>query len=93
MTLNEGQAVISQFKKERQVQKFLVSATGVETWEEVKTALTPYWTSQEKIEGLIGCLSTQKGGARRGAVAVPLQIIRYVENAKETLISRVSRTT
>ena len=83
MTLNEGQAVISQFKKERQVQKFLVSATGVETWEEVKTALTPYWTSQDKIEGLIGCLSTQKGGARRGAVAVPLQIIRYVENAKE----------
>ena len=59
--------MISQFKKERMVQKHLVSAAGLETWEEFKDEFTAYWSSQEKIEGLIGCLPVAaRGGARRG---------------------------
>ncbi|KAK3247378.1 hypothetical protein CYMTET_43121 [Cymbomonas tetramitiformis] len=52
----EGGNMINQFKKERMVQKHLVSAAGLETWEEFKEESTAYWSSQEKIEGLIGCL-------------------------------------
>jgi hypothetical protein len=62
MTLQEGGNIITQFKKERQVQKHLVSAAGVETWEEVKAMLGPYWCSQEKVEQLIHCLPYQRGG-------------------------------
>ncbi|KAK3251757.1 hypothetical protein CYMTET_38922 [Cymbomonas tetramitiformis] len=78
ISLTEGGNMISQFKKERMVQKHFVSAAGLQTWDEFKTEFTPYWSSQEKIESLIGCLQSAKGGARRG-VEVKVDIKLYRE--------------
>ncbi|KAK3243485.1 hypothetical protein CYMTET_46864 [Cymbomonas tetramitiformis] len=83
--LVEAGNLITQFKKERQVQKHLVAATGAQTWEEVKEMLGAHYCSQAKVESLIACLPSQKGGARRGAVQVPPGIITYVEQAKENV--------
>ena len=47
--------------------------------------LGAHYCSQAKVESLIGCLPSQKGGARRGAVQVPPGIITYVEQAKENM--------
>jgi len=86
ITSKEGGNMISQFKKERMVQKHLVAAAGLETWEDFKDEFTAYWSSQEKIEGLIGCLPVAaRGGARRGAGEVPAAIFNYVENARANL--------
>ncbi|KAK3279685.1 hypothetical protein CYMTET_12441 [Cymbomonas tetramitiformis] len=65
ISLKDGGNMISQFKKERMVQKHLVSAAGLQTWDEFKTEFTPYWSSQEKIESLIGCLQRGGPGGRR----------------------------
>ncbi|KAK3274850.1 hypothetical protein CYMTET_16989 [Cymbomonas tetramitiformis] len=69
ISLKDGGNMISHFKKERMVQKHLVSAAGLQTWDEFKKEFTSYWSSQEKIESLIGCLQSAKGGARRGGEA------------------------
>ncbi|KAK3250333.1 hypothetical protein CYMTET_40273 [Cymbomonas tetramitiformis] len=69
ISIKEGGNMISQFKKERMVQKHLVSVAGLQTWDEFKKEFTSYWSSQEKIESLIGCLQSAKGGARRGGEA------------------------
>ena len=50
ITSKEGGNMISQFKKERMVQKHLVAAAGLESWEAFKDEFTSYWSSQEKIE-------------------------------------------
>ncbi|KAK3241315.1 hypothetical protein CYMTET_48908 [Cymbomonas tetramitiformis] len=78
ISVKEGGQMISQFKKERMVQKHLVSAAGLQTWDEFKDEFTPYWSSQEKIESLIGCLQSAKGGARRG-IEVKVDIKLYRE--------------
>ncbi|KAK3246033.1 hypothetical protein CYMTET_44419 [Cymbomonas tetramitiformis] len=86
LSVKEGDLMISQFKKERMVQKHLVSAAGLETWDEFKDEFTLYWSSQEKIESLIGCLPSTQGGARRGGAGeVPHAILNYVENARANL--------
>ncbi|KAK3235815.1 hypothetical protein CYMTET_53999 [Cymbomonas tetramitiformis] len=86
LSVKEGGQMISQFKKERMVQKHLVSAAGLQTWDEFKAEFTPYWSSQEKIESLIGCLPSTQGGARRGGSGeVPHAILNYVENARANL--------
>jgi hypothetical protein len=67
ITSKEGGNMISQFKKERMVQKHLVAAAGLESWEEFKDEFTAYWSSQEKIESLIGCLpAAARGGGTPG---------------------------
>ena len=86
VSIKEGGDMITQFKKERLVQKHLVSAAGLDSWEAFKDEFTAYWSSQEKIESLIACLPVAtRGGARRGAGEVPLAILNYVENARANL--------
>jgi len=84
-TLNEVGEMVSQFKKERLVQRHLVSAAGVQDWEAFKAEFKEHWSSQAKIESLITCLPVQRGGARRGTVQIPAQILRYVINARNNL--------
>ncbi|KAK3252915.1 hypothetical protein CYMTET_37821 [Cymbomonas tetramitiformis] len=86
LSVKEGGLMISQFKKERMVQKHLVSAAGLQTWDAFKAEFTPYWSSQEKIESLIGCLPSTQGGARRGGlqqVEVKVDIKLYREARTE----------
>ncbi|KAK3240991.1 hypothetical protein CYMTET_49218 [Cymbomonas tetramitiformis] len=70
VSLKEGGNMISQFKKERMVQKHLVSAVGLETWDQFKTEFTTYWSSQEN-QALIGTLAIREGGAPGGVEEVP----------------------
>ena len=57
ITSKEGGNMISQFKKERMVQKHLVAAAGLQTWEEFKDEFTQYFRDASQYTA---CLDAER---------------------------------